>query len=372
MYKKPEVMIVDDEAINLSVLTKILTPHYDVRAFKSGIDALSALQTSLHPDIVLLDINMPDMNGWEVIDRMHANDKLAQIPVIFITSLDATLDEETGFRHGAVDYIIKPLKPALILARIKSHLELKRSKDKLKDQNAWLEAEVNRRMYENQLVFDITLDIVTQLVETRDEETANHILRTRSYMEILVRRLKHFPKYSLLIDEAYIERVVKACPLHDIGKVGIPDQLLLKPGKLTPEEFEIVKEHSRIGYNSMKSALENSVLNDLIRSSGNSSANDFFKEAMNITLYHHESYNGSGYPEGLEGEDIPLSARMMKVVDAFDALSNKRVYKQAWSFEETFKYLREQAGIQFDPDCVLAFEQEQSAVREIWNRLSVA
>jgi putative two-component system response regulator len=368
--KKYEIMIIDDEVVNLSVLSEILKSLYTVSVFKSGLDALKQIENGIKPDLILLDINMPDINGYELIDRLYQEKKNKDIPVIFISILDTILDEEKGLSKGAVDFISKPFHAQIILARVKVQLELKESRDMLKVENRFLVKEVSKRFRENQLVFDITMDIVTQLVETRDEETAHHITRTRAYMDRLAKRMAMSPKYAQLIDEAYIDRVVKACPLHDIGKVGISDQILLKPGILTTEEYDLMKEHVMIGYRSIQRAVENSVLSNLLKSSGDSIPMDFFMEAMNIVRYHHEHFDGSGYPDGLKGEDIPLSARMMALIDVFDALTNHRVYKPAWTIDKAVEYIEMQSGYQFDPDCVTALLAELDNFKDIYRRLN--
>lgn len=368
--KKHEVMIIDDEVVNLSVLSEILKNQYTVSVFKSGLEALKQIESGKRPDLILLDINMPEINGYDLLDRLYEDKKNREIPVIFITILDTVFDEEKGLSKGAVDFISKPFHAQIILARVKVQLELKESRDMLKVENVFLVKEVAKRFHENQLVFDITMDIVTQLVETGDEGTAHHITRARAYMDRLARRVAMNPKYAQIIDEAYIDRVVKACPLHDIGKVGISDQILLKPGILTTEEFDLMKEHVMIGYRSIQRAVENSVLADLSHSSGDSIPGDFFKEAANIVRYHHEHYDGSGYPDGLQGEAIPLSARMMALIDVFDALTNHRVYKPAWTIDKTVEYIEMQAGYHFDPDCVLALLAELDNFKDIYRRLS--
>ena len=368
--KKQEIMIIDDEVVNLSVLSEILKPMYTVSVFKSGLEALAQIEKGKKPDLILLDINMPDLNGYEVLDRLYQDKRNKDIPVIIITIMDTVLEEEKGLSKGAVDFITKPFHSQIILARVKVQLELKASRDMLKGENLFLVKEVAKRFRENQLIFDITMDIVTQLVETRDEETAHHITRARAYMDRLARRMAMNPKYAHIIDEAYIDRIVKACPLHDIGKVGISDQILLKPGILTTEEFDLMKEHVMIGYRSIQRALDNPELQDLLNSSGDSIPMDFFKEAMNIVRYHHEHYDGSGYPDGLKGEDIPLSARLMALIDVFDALTNHRVYKPAWTIDKTVEYIEMQSGYQFDPDCVAALLAELDNFKDIYRRLN--
>jgi putative two-component system response regulator len=368
---KHEIMIIDDEAINISVLSEVLKPHFIVSVFKSGAEALKQIDLGKKPDLILLDVNMPELNGYEILERLNQGESSRDIPVIILTVMDSVSDEEKGLNAGAVDFISKPFHAQIILARVRLQLELKDSRDRLKGENIYLEKEVAKRFRENQLIFDVTMDIVTQLVETRDEETAHHITRSRAYMEALTRRLAMNPRYTALIDEAYIERLVKACPLHDIGKVGISDQILLKPGILTTEEYDLMKEHVMIGYRSIQRAVENSVLKDLLNSSGDSLPMEFFREAMSIVRSHHEHYDGSGYPDGLKGEEIPLSARIMALVDVFDALTNHRVYKPAWSIEKAVEYIEMQSGYQFDPDVVDAMLSEIDNFKDIFHKLSV-
>ncbi len=368
---KHEIMIIDDEVINISVLSEVLKPHFIVSVFKSGIEALKQLEMGKKPDLILLDVNMPELNGYEILERLNKGESTKEIPVIILTVMDSVADEEKGLNAGAVDFITKPFHAQIILARVRLQIELKDSRDRLKGENVYLEKEVAKRFRENQLIFDVTMDIVTQLVETRDEDTAHHITRSRAYMEVLTRRLAMNPRYTKVIDEAYIERLVKACPLHDIGKVGISDQILLKPGILTTEEYDLMKEHVMIGYRSIQRAVENSVLKDLLNSSGDSLPMEFFKEAMNIVRSHHEHYDGSGYPDGLKAEDIPLSARIMALVDVFDALTNHRVYKPAWSIEKAVEYIEMQSGYQFDPDVVDAMLSEIDSFKDIFHRLSI-
>lgn len=362
---KTELMIIDDESINLSILNGLLSPNYLVRAFKSGFEAFNTLGKVAHPELILCDINMPEMNGFMFADRVKSSKLFSEIPIIFITSLDSSIDEEAGFKHGAVDYITKPFTPSVVIARVQSHLELKNARDRLKNQNAWLEKEVQNRIKENQIILDATIGVVTQLVESRDVDTGNHIIRTKIFYEIIAKNLQKNPKYVKLLNNKFLDTIVKASPLHDIGKVGVTDQILLKPGKLTDEEFERMKKHTIIGGDLLKLAIEHS---DIAR--GNSSnleeSRTFFEEAMNIAKYHHEHYDGNGYPVNLKGDDIPLSARIMALVDVFDALTNNRVYKPAWSMEKTIDYIHSKKGTQFDPDIVDAFDQEIEQFKSVW------
>ena len=270
-----------------------------------------------------------------------------------------------------MDYITKPFRSAIVLERVRVHLELKRARDILKDQNEWLEAEVGRRLKENQLIQDLTLTVITELADTRDAETAHHILRTRSYVEILGRCLQLQSAYASELTEAYLNNIVKASPLHDIGKIGIPDSILLKPGRLTEAEFEIMKRHCSIGGQAIRRAIDKALaMNRSKLEAGKPLSLQFLEVAKTIADHHHEKWDGSGYPQGLKGADIPLPARLMALADVFDALTTPRVYKQAWSLAETVDYVRQQSGLHFDPDVVEAFVSEQAAFAEVMSQMA--
>jgi putative two-component system response regulator len=363
--KKTELMIIDDEPINLSILNGLLSPKFLIRAFKSGQDAFNSLGFVSHPELILCDVNMPEMDGFSFAEKVKSSKLYREIPIIFITSLDSSIDEEAGFKHGAVDYITKPFTPSVVIARVEAHLEIKVARDRLKNQNVWLEKEVQNRIKENQIILDATIGVVTQLVETRDVDTGNHIYRTKAYYEIITKALKENTTFSSFFDERFMDTIIKASPLHDIGKVGVPDYILLKPGKLSDDEFEIMKKHTSLGGKLLRLAIEHSEM----VSGGVNGINEsklFFQEAMNIAEFHHENYDGSGYPKGLKGEEIPISARIMALVDVFDALTNNRVYKHAWSLEETIDYIHSNKGTKFDPNVVDAFDNQIEKFKSIW------
>jgi putative two-component system response regulator len=363
---KPIVLVVDDEPINITVLRKLLSPYYQVKACKTGEEALRSMKLGSKPEMVLLDINMPGMDGYTVLAHIRKNPEVFDIPVIFITALDSIVDEEKGFRLGAVDYITKPFRPAIVLERIKVHLEFKHARDALKNQNDWLEAEVERRMHENQLIQDAALGVISQLAETRDADIGDHVLHAKSYVEILARSLQRNSRYARELGANTLSHIVKATPLHDIGKIGIPDSILLKPGKLTPEEFEIMKTHSRIGGNAIRAAINKALkTNKGEFGEEKPTALAFLEIACQIATYHHERWDGSGYPDGLSGKNIPLSARIMAVADVFDALTAPRIYKKQWSIEDAIEHIRQQRGKHFDPDVVDAFLSELPAVRQV-------
>lgn len=366
MSNKAEIIIVDDESSNLTTLERILFPFGHIVTFKNGIDMLNYLKLNHKPDIILLDLNIPSSNGYSILDKIRTNLNSSDVPVIFMLNSENLRDDGSINLASAQDYIVKPYKANVIQARVRSYLELKYAKDQLKNQTQWIENEVTKRLYDLQLTFDLSLDIVTQLVETRDPDNAQHISRTRSYYEIIMRKLQNTEKYASLIDERYIIRTVKASPLHDIGKMGIPENILMKSGKLSSDEFDVIKSHTTIGYNTIKNAVDTSFITDLLKTNGSSDSADFFKEALYIAKYHHEHWDGTGYPEGLKGDEIPLSARVMAIVDVFDALSNKRVYKEAWSIEKTTQYIKSKSSTQFDPDVVKAFLAEVDSIRKVW------
>ncbi len=338
------VLIVDDEPVNLAMLGQLLRPEFAVRAAASGPAALRAASTAPRPDIILLDVSMPGMDGFTVLQRLREDATTKDIPVIFVTALAASADEERGMALGAQDYITKPIKPAVVLARLRTQLEAKRARDWMRDQNAWLEAEVARRMAENDLYQQAGIRALAHLAEIRDPETGNHIARTQRYVRELAQQLRHHPRFAAQLSERYIGLLTRSAPLHDIGKVGIPDTILLKPGALTPAEREIMQTHARLGSEAIELA-ERDVAQPVA----------FLSIAKEIAHWHHERWDGSGYPDGLAGEAIPLSARIMALADVFDALISPRVYKRPMSAEEVHALVAAGRGTQFDPDMVDAF-----------------
>ncbi len=348
------ILIVDDEPSNLSLLAQLLRPVYHVRAANSGENALRVAASEPRPDIILLDVMMPGMNGYTVLERLRNNLATADIPVIFVTALSDLDDEEHGLALGAADYIAKPIKPILLLARVRTQLEAKQARDWLKDKNAALEAEVSRRMVENDLTQLVSVRALAHLAETRDPETGNHILRTQNYVRALALRLRQHPRFSAVLDSRTIDLLTRSAPLHDIGKVGIPDSILQKPEPLTAEEWEIMKTHTRLGSDAIERA-ETDVKQPIA----------FLALAKEIAHWHHEKWDGSGYPDALKGEAIPVSARLMAVADVFDALISPRVYKPALSYEKAREIIAAGRGSHFDPDIVAAFLEGFDAMTAI-------
>ncbi|WP_415892068.1 two-component system response regulator [Neptuniibacter sp. PT8_73] len=352
--EKPTVLVVDDTPDNLALMSALLKDHYRVKVSNSGSKALDIVNSATPPDLILLDIMMPEMDGYEVCKRLKETGNTADIPIIFLTAKTESRDETKGLALGAVDYLTKPVNPEILMARVSNHLQLKAQKDFLADKNEFLEKEVRRRTQEVTMVQDVTILILASLAETRDSDTGNHIRRTQFYIRALAEKLRFLPKYSELLTDAYIDVLFKSAPLHDIGKVGIPDHILLKPGPFEPEEFEIMKSHTTLG----KEAIEHAEAQLGVEV-------DFLKVAKEIAYSHQEKWDGSGYPEALKGEEIPLSARLMAIADVYDALISKRVYKNAMSHEQAVAIIEEGRGNHFDPEIVDCFIEIQDDLLSI-------
>ena len=336
------ILIVDDMPENLSVLGELLHgAGYHVKVATNGLTALNLANQQPRPSLILLDVMMPEMDGHEVLRQLRSNINTREIPVIFLTAMNSDDDEERAFGEGIADYITKPLKPALALARVRSQLLVRQARRWLQDQNLALEAEVKRRMQENDLIQAVSIRALAHLAETRDNETGAHIQRTQSYIRLLATRLTDHPRFATTLSNKYIEVLSRSAPLHDIGKVGIPDHILLKPEKLTPDEWVIMKTHTTIGSDAIALAerdIDTSV--------------EFLRQAKEIARSHHERWDGTGYPDGLAGDTIPLSARLMAIADVFDALISKRVYKPAITFSEVYRIMQEGRDKHFDPDII--------------------
>ena len=367
------VLIVDDTPQNITVLGELLHPHYAVRAANSGERALRAAHSDPRPDIILLDVMMPGMDGYEVLQRLHAEKETRDIPVIFVTAMDSAESEERGLELGAVDYITKPIKPAIVLARVRAHLELKHARDRLANQNEWLEREVARRMSENLLIQDLSMRALACLAEARDTDTGHHILRTQAYVDILARALQHHERFRDALATGRLEMVVKAAPLHDLGKVGIPDAILLKPGRLTPAEFDIMKTHAAIGADAIRKAMQDALAAaDDNMAAQASRAFAFLQVAREIALSHHEKWDGTGYPAGLAGDAIPAAGRLMALADVFDALTCRRIYKLPMPIAQACQIITEGRGTHFDPDVVDAYLACRERFAEIATRFADA
>ncbi len=354
--EKTTIMVVDDTPQNLKLLEKMLQDRgYRVVLFPNGDLALKAAEKRL-PDLILLDINMPDIDGFEVCKRLKADEKLKNIPVIFITAMTDTADKVKAFNVGGVDYIAKPFQFEEVQARVETHLHLRNLQLKLYNQNQRLEEQVHEKVREISDSQMAAISALAQLAESRDEETGQHIERTQTYCTLLAKELQKSEKFKFNINENYIKTLSHTAPLHDIGKVGIPDKVLLKPGKLLPDEWEIMKTHANIGAQTMLA----------IRSKY--PRNAFVNMGIDIARSHHEKWDGSGYPDGLKGENIPLSARLMALADVYDALRSTRPYKSAFSHEKAYKIIIEGAGKHFDPAVIEAFSAVESNFAEVFYR----
>lgn len=349
LAERKTILVVDDAAETIAVLDEILNPYYRVTVARDGEKAMAICRSAMPPDLILLDILMPDPDGYEVCRQLKADPKTEPIPIIFVTAKDEIEDEARGLELGAVDYIVKPIQPSIVLARVRNHLELRAARDRLRQQNEELERKVAERTRALTVTQDVTIISLATLAETRDRESGNHIWRTQNYIQALSRSLPKRAGYGLALTESDIEMIFKSAPLHDIGKVGVPDAILQKPGTLTPEEFNIMKTHTTIGYQAILKAE---------RILGTTS---FLRFAREIVYTHHEKWDGSGYPRGLSGEDIPLSGRLMAVADVYDALISKRVYKDPFPHSMAVEQILSSAGSHFDPlivDCFRGLREE--------------
>lgn len=338
------VLVVDDTPDNLALMSSLLKGSYKVRVANNGELALKLAKATPHPDIILLDIMMPGLSGYDVLRELKADRLTRNIPVIFLTAMSSTEDERIGLELGAADYITKPISPPIVLARVRTQLENMAAADFLRDQNNYLDTEVHRRTEELAAIQDVTIMVMASLAETRDSDTGNHIRRTQNYVRVLAQKLQSHPRFAYFLTDKTIEALYKSAPLHDIGKVGIPDRILLKPGRFTPDEFEIMKTHTTLGRDAIVAA-EKQLGMEV----------EFLSHAKDIAYYHQEKWDGSGYPEALRGDAIPISARLMAVADVYDALISRRVYKEGMPHEKALAIIQEGRGAHFDPDIVDAF-----------------
>lgn len=335
---KQTVLVVDDTPENIEVLAGVLSPHYKVKFATNGEKALKIMMSPTQPDLVLLDVMMPGMSGHDVCRRLKDDPRTRHVPVIFVTALGEVSDEADGLALGAVDYITKPVSAPIVLARVKTHLALY-------DQNRELALQVRGQTQE---INETRLEIIRRLgraSEYKDNETGLHIIRMSHYSRLLG-EASGMPE-----DEAEI--LLNAAPMHDVGKIGIPDNILRKPGPLNEEEWAVMKRHPQMGAE---------IIGD--------TQSPLLQMAKKIALTHHEKWNGSGYPHGLTGEDIPLPGRIVAIADVFDALTTERPYKKAWSIPDALELLKKESAVHFDPALVEMFFKIQPAVLEIRDQFS--
>ena len=353
------VLVVDDSTDNLVLMAGVLEATYNVKVAKAGSRALELAALQPQPDIILLDVMMPNMDGYEVCTQLKANPATAHIPVIFLTALNSVEDEARAFACGAVDFITKPINPSIVMSRVGAHLEAKHLADLLRGEKDYLEQEVQKRTRELSAIQDVTIRIMSSLAETRDNETGNHIQRTQYYVRLLAQNLRERGHCVDELSDDYIDSLFKSAPLHDLGKVGIPDNILLKAGPLTAEEWVIMRTHPTLGKQSIERA--ESELGVEVA---------FLKAAKEIAYSHHEKWDGSGYPQGIKGTDIPLAARLMALADVYDALISRRIYKPPMRYDEAAKIILAGSGTHFDPDIVDSFRELEPQFREIADRFS--
>ncbi|WP_432737097.1 HD domain-containing phosphohydrolase [Maridesulfovibrio sp. FT414] len=317
---KPTVLVVDDTITNIEILLEILKEDYRVKAALNGEEALKIVNSADPPDIVLLDVMMPGMDGFETCRQMKSKRATGNIPVIFVTTRDTENDQRSGFQLGAVDYITKPFAPAVVLARVKTHLALHQ-------QNRLLEEMVRKRTRE---LYSTRLEIIRRLgvaAEYKDNETGLHIIRMSKYCRVIA--------LNIGLPDSDVELLLNAAPMHDVGKIGIPDHILCKPGKLTPDERKIMQTHTTIGAKII-----------------GHHENELMQLARNVALTHHEKWDGSGYPYGLSGDEIPIEGRIAAIADVFDALTSERPYKEEWPVQKALDLISDESGKHFEPRLV--------------------
>ncbi len=343
---RSRILIVDDAPENIRILSELLRDKHTIMFARNGQDALRLAKDSPQPDMILLDVIMPGMDGYEVCQALKKDESTADIPVLFITAQNNEKEESKGLSMGGVDYVSKPFRASLVLTRVDNQLELKKHRDRLDEL-------VRERTKELYLTQEATIESMASLAEWRDPETGLHIKRTQKFVQILADYLALDERFAPELDAKTRELLYLSAPLHDVGKVCIPDSILQKPGRLTEEEFEIMKEHTVRG-------------KAVLSSTDSKLGSDSFLRIARIVAYsHHERWDGKGYPQGLAGNDIPLCARLMSVADVYDALTSRRVYKPPMPHEKAKSIIVEGRATQFDPDVVDAFLALEDAFIEI-------
>ena len=370
---RADILVLDDQVENLQALVNLLSPEFNVHPFSNGQALLRYVRSDRLTDLILLDIVMPEPDGYAVCAELRTMPDLVDVPIVFLSGLSTPEDEAKGLALGAVDYISKPFSPAIVLSRVRSHVQLGRMMRLVMQQNERLDSRVAERtaalatknaqlveaMDELAKTKDATILALSSLAETRDSETGHHIRRTQSYVRVLAEALSQDAAYAGDLQPDTIDLLHKSAALHDIGKVAIPDHILLKPGRLTPEEFAVMKTHTTLGRDAIATAEARVGVNV-----------EFLAYAKEIAYSHQEKWDGSGYPEGLSGEDIPISARLMAVADVYDALISRRVYKMPMPHEEAVKIMLAGKGQHFDPDVIDAFIECQAEFKAIGEKYS--
>lgn len=346
---RPTILIVDDTPDNIMLLSRLLKDKYHTKVANNGATALQVAAATPGLDLILLDVMMPGMDGYETCRQLKANPATSEIPVIFLTAKNQIEDEAMGLSVGAVDYLGKPISPPILFARVHTHLTLRSARRLLQEHNQNLERMVQQRTAQLLLMQEALILAMASMAETREggavaHDGSGHIRRTQHYVRALALELRGHPRFAAHLSDENIELLYKTAALHDIGKVGIPDHILRKQGKLDPEEFEIMKLHAAYGRDTIMLAEKHL-----------GGSNTFLMFAREISYSHQEKWDGSGYPESLSGEEIPLSARLMAVADVYDALISRRVYKPPFTHAQSLEIMRQGRGTHFDPDVLDAF-----------------
>lgn len=349
---KGRILMVDDAITNLEILKSALSGRYTIQTAMDGLSALEIARVDT-PDLILLDIIMPGLDGYAVCASLKNSPGTADIPIIFLSAVDSPADKSRAFELGAVDFIAKPFAIQEVQARVNVHVALLMARRELRKRNDELEHKVADRTRELSQTQAVIIEAMAGLAETRDTDTGDHILRTRLYVEYLGRLLMRHPRFENYFKDVTPEEVGKAAILHDIGKVGVPDSILLKPDALTDSEFAIIQQHPSFGHDVFSKALHKIKYNR------------FLALADDIAWGHHEKWDGTGYPRKLKGDEIPIPARLMALADVYDAITTKRVYKQAMRHEAAADYIKEQSGRHFDPDIVKAFLENCQVFKNI-------
>jgi putative two-component system response regulator len=341
---RPTILIVDDTPDNIMLLSRLLKDKYHTKVATNGSTALQVAAATPDLDLILLDVMMPGMDGYETCRALKANPATADIPVIFLTAKNQIEDEAMGLSVGAVDYLGKPISPPILFARVSTHLTLRAARKLLQEHNQNLERMVQQRTAQLLLMQEALILAMASMAEYRSGAPDNHIRRTQHYVRALALKLRSHPRFAASLSDENIDLMVKSAPLHDIGKVAIPDRILQKRGKLDAEEFETMKLHAAYGRDTIMLAEKHL-----------GGSNSFLMFARQIAHSHQEKWDGSGYPESLSGEEIPVSARLMAVADVYDALISRRVYKPPFTHAQSLEIMRQGRGSHFDPDVLDAF-----------------
>ena len=351
MGEKIRVLIVDDTPDNVWFLAEALNDLCIIQVARDGPSALKMAEQKPLPEIILLDVQMPGMDGYEVCHHLKLSHATRDIPVIFVTAMSEVQNEAKGLKCGGADYIHKPFDPAIVRARVQNLAELKRYRDSLHD---IIRAQTTA-LRKTQVG---TIMALADLAEWRDPETGEHIKRTQGYVRCIAQELSRNPKFTTELTPDFIEMLYMCAPLHDMGKVSISDAILLKPGKLTPEEFAVMQKHCEFGAEIIRRSLERI------------GREPFLEMAYQVARWHHDRWDGEGYPDGLMGEAIPLAARIMSVADVYDALISERPYKASMKHEEALKIITEDSGKRFDPDVIDAFLAVEKQICDIAKRIT--